>query len=156
MDFRIWLVSVDETGQARTEVQLCFASFVRKFLPEYQTDLTTAKWTHRVHTRRVHMLSYSELFNVETRTPLQQDSCVPRPTLDDTIKKLERHIETFQSPISLLSLLKDKIPIGRLDQFRSFATPLEGALVRASAQSRPNHSLDGFAMAERAAWVRRV
>jgi hypothetical protein len=156
LDFRIWLVSVDETGQARTEVQLCFASFVRKFLPEYQIDLTTAKWTHRVHTRRVHMLSYSELFNVETRTPLQQDSCVPRPTLDDAIKKLERHLETSQSPISPLSLLKDEIPIGRLDQFRSFATPLEGALVRASAQSGSNRSSNAIAMAERAAWVRRV
>ena len=119
-------------------------------------DHVTGKWTHRTYTRQLQSLSPSSLIAVGPQTPTELPVAIDRPTLGTTIQKLEQHIANSCSRVSLLDLLKDDIPIGRFDRFRSFATPLEGALVRAAVKSEVDDDPAARILAETIAWVRNL
>jgi len=87
------------------------------------------------YTRQLDSLSTSSLFAVGPQTPTELPVAITRPSLESTIQKLEQYIANSHLRVPLLDLMKDDIPIGRFDRFRSFATPLEGALVRAAVKS---------------------
>ena len=119
-------------------------------------DHATGKWTHRTYKRQLRLLSTSSLFAVGPQTPTELHVAIDRPTLKSTIQELEQHIANSCSRVPLLDLLKDDIPIGRFDRFRSFATPLEGALVRAAVKSEVDDDPAARILAETIAWVRNL
>jgi len=117
-------------------------------------DHKTGKWTHRTYARQLRTLSPSDLFAIGPERPVELTAEIDRPTLDTTVQKLEKYIANAHLTVPLLNLLKDDIPIARFDRFRSFATPLEGALVRAAVKLGVDGGEQDRIMAEKNAWVR--
>ncbi|KAG7529666.1 hypothetical protein FFLO_05510 [Filobasidium floriforme] len=103
-----------------------------RFLPDYQVDYRTGKWTHRERFRPVERLSMCYLF-ADRASPLKRQSA-SEPDWTVVVQRLETYL-SGQAGITISDLLleegaREKSP--RAEEFRSFATPLEAAQLSSS------------------------
>ncbi|KAH8079628.1 pyridoxal phosphate-dependent transferase [Filobasidium floriforme] len=120
-----------------------------RFLPDYQVDCRTGKWTHRKRLRDIKKLSVCDLF-VRRASPLKRQ-CASDPHWTEVVQRLETHLSrqagTPMSDLLLEERAREKSH--RAEEFRSFATPFEATQLRASGIDR---ALSHDRMEDATAW----